>query len=173
MPRPGGRPLELREYVRACRRRWAWLVVPVLLAAGLAAGVALSQPPAYRSSMVLFITTGATDPDSKASRLNSYIALLTGPRVADTVVDRIGPPLTEDRVRKSLTAQVQDGTDLLVVSATDPSAARSRRMVTAATAALVALAKQLDPPAPAGNGNNGPAPSVTVAQDPVTTREPD
>jgi len=167
--------LELREYVRACRRRWAWLLVPVLLAAGLAAGLALATPPAYRSSMVLFITTDATDPDSKASRLNSYIALLTGPRVADTVVERVGPPLTEDRVRTSLTAQVQDGTDLLVVSATDPSAVRSRQMVTAATTALVALAKQLDPPPAAGsaNANSGPTPSVTVAQDPVTTREPD
>jgi capsular exopolysaccharide synthesis family protein len=169
--------LELREYVRACRRRWAWLVVPVLVAAGLAAGLALSTPPAYRSSMVLFITTGATDPDSRASRLNSYIALLTGPRVAGAVVDRIGPPLTEDQVRRNLTAQVQDGTDLLVVSAVDPSAARSRQMVNAATTALVALAKQLDPPPAAGNGTgngaNGPAPSVTVAQDPVTTREPD
>lgn len=166
--------MELREYVRACRRHWAWLVVPVLLAAGLAAGLSLSQPPAYRSSMVLFITTGSADPDAKASRLNSYIALLTGPRVAATVVDRIGPPLTEDQVRANLSAQVQDGTDLLVVSATDPSAVRSRQMVTAATTALVALAKQLDPPpAPNAGGTNGPAPSVTIAQDPVTAREPD
>src|SRR6185295_256612 len=127
-----GRALELREYVRACRRHWAGLVVPVLLAAGLATGLALSQPPAYRSSMVLFITTGSSDPDSKASRLNSYIALLTGPRVAGPVVDKVGPPLTEDQVRASLTAQVQDGTDQLVVSATDPSAVRSRQIVTAA-----------------------------------------
>ncbi|WP_245665225.1 polysaccharide biosynthesis tyrosine autokinase [Actinoplanes subtropicus] len=167
--------MELREYVRACRRRWAWLVVPVLIAAGLAAGLALSTPPAYRSSMVLFITTDATDPDSKASRLNSYIALLTGPRVASTVVERVGPPLTEDQVRASLTAQVQDGTDLLVVSATDPSAVRSRQMVTAATTALITLAKQLDPPPTGGgtNATNGPTPSVTIAQDPVTAREPD
>nr|WP_157295124.1 polysaccharide biosynthesis tyrosine autokinase [Actinoplanes globisporus] len=161
--------MELREYVRACRRRWPWLLVPVLIAAGIAAGLSLSSPPAYRSSMVLFITTGATDPDAKASRLNSYIALLAGPRVADTVVAKLGPPLTEDQVRQSLKAQVQEGTDLLVVSATDPSAARSRQIVTAATTALVGLAKQLDPPSAAGDG---PKPSVTVAQDPVTTREP-
>ena len=144
--------------------------MPVLVAAGIAAGLSLSSPPAYRSSMVLFVTTGTGDPDAKASRLNSYIALLAGPRVADTVVDRVGPPLTEDQVRQSLSAQVQDGTDLLVVSATDPSAARSRQIVTAATTALVGLAKQLDPPSAAAT--DGPKPSVTIAQDPVTTREP-
>jgi capsular exopolysaccharide synthesis family protein len=162
--------LELREYVRACRRRWPWLLVPVLIAAAVAAGLSLSSPPAYRSSMVLFITTGSGDPDAKASRLNSYIALLTGPRVASTVVGKVGPPLTADQVRQSLTAQVQDGTDLLVVTATDPDAGRSRRIVTAATAALVGLAKQLDPPSAAAA--DGPKPTVTIAQDPVTTREP-
>lgn len=162
--------MELREYVRACRRRWLWLLVPVLIATAAAAGLSLSSPPAYRSSMVLFVTTASGDPDARASRLNSYIALLTGPRVAQSVVARLGPPLTADQVERSLSAQVQDGTDLLVVTATDPSAARSRRMVTTATAALVQLARQLDPPS--GAAPDGPKPSVTVAQDPVTTREP-
>jgi capsular exopolysaccharide synthesis family protein len=163
--------VELREYVRACRRRWPWLLVPVLIAAALAAGLSLSSPPAYRSSMVLFITTGSGDPDAKASRLNSYIALLTGPRVAATVVSKLGPPLTAEQVQASLSAQVQDGTDLLVVTAKDPDAAASKRIVTSATTALVGLAKQLDPPSAAA-GSGGPAPQVTIAQDAVTTREP-
>ena len=162
--------MELREYVRACRRRWLWLVVPVLLAAGIAAGLTLNTAPAYRSSMVLFVTTGTGDPDAKASRLNSYIALLTGPRVANTVVAKLGLPLTAEQVQQSLSAQVQEGTDLLVVSATDPSSARSRLIVTAATAALVGLAKQLDPPSAAGDG---PKPSVSIAQNPVTIQESD
>ena len=162
--------MELREYVRACRRRWVWILVPVLLAVGVAAGVTLTGPPAYRSSMVLFVTTGAGDPDAKASRLNSYIALLTGPRVAQSVITKLDLPHTTEQVQDSISAQVQDGTDLLVVSATDSSAERSRAIVTAATAALVGLATQLDPPAGAANG--GPAPSVTIAQDPVTTRQP-
>jgi len=162
--------VELREYVRACRRRWVWIVVPVLLAAGLAAGLTLTREPAYRSSMVLFVTTGAGDPDSGASRLNSYIALLTGPRVAQSVVTKVGPPLTADEVRTSLSAEVQAGTDLLVVSATDASAERSRSIVKAATTELVALVKKLNPPTA---GSNGPPPSVSVAQDAVTNREPD
>ncbi|MGK5677686.1 polysaccharide biosynthesis tyrosine autokinase [Actinoplanes sp. URMC 104] len=162
--------MELQEYVRACRRRWVWLVVPVLLAMGAAAGWSLTREPAYRSSMVLFVSTGSGDPDAKVSRLNSYIALLTGPRVAQTVSTKLGEPYTSDRVRESLSAEVQSGTDLLVVTATDPSAARSRTMVTSATSALVAIAKKLDPP-PA-SADAGPPPSISVAQDPVTTQEP-
>ena len=163
--------MELREYVRACRRRWPWLLVPVLVAMVVAGGIALTAPPTYRSSMVLFITTGSSDPDAAASRLNSYIALLTGPRVAGDVAARLGPPMTADRVQGSLSAQVQSGTDLLVVTATDPDRQRSRQIVTGATAALVALAKRLDPPGAAAAGG-GPAPQVSVAQDVVTTRAP-
>ena len=163
--------MELREYVRACRRRWLWLVLPVLLAAGIAASLTLTAAPAYRSTMVLFVTTSSGDPDAKASRLGSYIALLTGPRVAESVVTKLGGGLTAGQVQQSLSAQVQDGTDLLQVSATDPSAQRSEAIVTTATATLVALAKQLDPPA-AATATGSPAPSVSIAQDPVTTREP-
>jgi capsular exopolysaccharide synthesis family protein len=162
--------VELREYIRACRRRWLWIVVPVLLAVGAAVGLTLTAPPAYRSSMVLFVTTGTGDPDAKASRLNSYIALLTGPRVAESVISQLDLPLSTEQVQDRISAQVQDGTDLLVVSATDESAQRSRSIVTTATSALVGLAKQLDPPSTAADA--GPPPSVTVAQDPVTAREP-
>ncbi|MEU7907670.1 polysaccharide biosynthesis tyrosine autokinase [Actinoplanes sp. NPDC049118] len=161
--------MELREYVRACRRRWVWIVVPVLLATGVAAGLTLTGKPAYRSSMILFVTTGAGDPDAKASRLNSYIALLTGPRVAESVVKELGPDLSATQVQKSLSAQVQEGTDLLVVSATDSSAERSESIVTTATAILIGLARQLDPPNSAGDG---PRPSVSIAQNPVTVRQP-
>jgi capsular exopolysaccharide synthesis family protein len=120
--------------------------------------------------MVLFVTTGTGDPDAKASRLNSYIALLTGPRVAESVISQLDLPLSTEQVQDRISAQVQDGTDLLVVSATDESAQRSRSIVTTATSALVGLARQLDPPSTAADA--GPPPSVTVAQDPVTAREP-
>jgi len=146
--------MELREYVRACRRRWAWIVVPVLLAVGITAGLTSSTAPAYKSSMVLFVTSGVNDPDQGASRLNSYIALLTGPRVAGTVIRQLKLPLTTQQVQKKITAEVQSGTDLLVVSATDASAARSRDIITTAASTLVSLAKQLDPPIPATPGAN-------------------
>jgi capsular exopolysaccharide synthesis family protein len=161
--------MELREYVRAGRRGWIWIAVPVLLAVVIAAGLTLSRPAAYRSSMVLFVTTGADDADAGASRLNSYIALLTGPQVARGVVTKVGQGLTPEGVAGHLTAQVQDGTDLLLVTATDPSADRSKAMVRAATAELVALVKKLNP----ASGTDGPRPAVSVAQDAVTTREPD
>ncbi|GIF06611.1 polysaccharide biosynthesis tyrosine autokinase [Actinoplanes siamensis] len=162
--------MELRAYVRACRRRWLWLLVPVLVAAAVAGGLAVSAKPAYRSTMILFVSAGTGDPDAEARRLNSYIALLTGPRVAQGVVTRLGPgQVTAEQVRAGLAARVSEGTDLLEISATDPSAARSRAIVTTAASVLVTLAKQITP----ASQDGGPAPSVSILQDAETAREPD
>jgi capsular exopolysaccharide synthesis family protein len=164
--------MELREYLRAARRRWAWIVVPVLVAIGITTGLTATAAPAYKSSTVLFVTTGANDPDQGLSRLNSYIALLTGPRVAQAVITQLNLPLTAGQVQKKITAEVQSGTDLLVVSATDPSSARSRQIVTAATSTLIALHKELDPPPTAAATANGATPgAISVAQDAVTARQ--
>ncbi len=156
--------VELREYVRALRRRWLWLVAPVVAAMGIATGLTLTADPSYRSQTVLYVSTGTGDPDARATRINSYIALLTGPRVAESVIADLGLPMSTDAVRESITAQVQEGTDLLTVSATDSSAERSRSIVTTATAALLDLAEELDPPVPAtGESPAGPSPSTTAA----------
>jgi capsular exopolysaccharide synthesis family protein len=160
--------MELRAYVRACRRRWLWLLIPVLVAAGIGAGLTLTAKPAYKSTMILFVSAGTGDPDSEARRLNSYIALLPGPRVAQGVVAEIGPEVSAAQVRKSLSAQVSEGTDLLEIAATDPSAARSREIVTTAAAVLVVVAKQIAP----ANPDGAPAPSISILQDAETARQP-
>ncbi|MEU4692546.1 cellulose synthase operon protein YhjQ/BcsQ [Actinoplanes sp. NPDC023714] len=161
--------MELRAYVRACRRRWLWLLVPVLLAIVVAAGLTVTGPPSYKSSMIVFVTGGSGDPDADARRLNSYIALLTGPRVANGVVDRLGDEVTADQVQKSLSAQVKEGTDLLQISAVDADPERSRRIVTTGASVLVSLARQIG----RANTGDGPAPAISIVQDAVTAEEPD
>ncbi|MEV6346230.1 protein kinase [Actinoplanes sp. NPDC051851] len=144
-------------------------MVPVLLATGVTAALTLTAAPAYRSSMTLYASSGSGDPDAATRRLNSYIALLTGPRVAQGVVARLHGKVTADQVRASLSAQLQEGTDLLVISAVDRSAARSREIVTTASAVLIPLARQISPPA----GDGEPAATVSVLQEAQTAREPD
>jgi succinoglycan biosynthesis transport protein ExoP len=160
--------VELRAYIRACRRRWLWLLVPVLLAIVAATGLTLSGPTAHKSTMIVFVTGGNGDPDADARRLNSYIALLTGPRVANGVVDRLGDEVTAEQVQASLSAQVREGTDLLQISATDAETATSRRIVTTAASVLVSVARQIGT-----TGDDGPAPAISIVQDAVTVEEPD
>jgi capsular exopolysaccharide synthesis family protein len=92
--------------------------------------------------------------------------------VAGTVITQLDLPETTKEVQQKISAEVQSGTDLLVVSATDPSAARSRDIVTTATTTLVALAKQLDPPNAAAAANGTTPASINIAQEAVTARQP-
>lgn len=162
--------MELREYIRAVRRRWPWILVPVLLAMAGTAALTATGSPVYRSSMVLFVATAGTDDsDLRTSRLNSYVALLTGPRVASAVVAELQLPLSTQSVQEKISAEVQPGTDLIAVTATDKSAELSRAIVTTATTTLAGLARQLDLPRAEAHG---PSVAVTVAQDAVTVPEP-
>ena len=165
-----GTSVELREYIQAVQRRWRSILVPVLLAMALTGALSAVDSPDHRSSMVLFVTTAAPDDaDSRTSRLNSYVALLTGPRVASAVVAELRLPLSPGRMQDKITAEVQPGTDLLVVTATDASARQSQAIVTTATRTLVGLIQQLEPPR---TGAPGPSVTVSVAQEAVTAREP-
>jgi capsular exopolysaccharide synthesis family protein len=175
--------LELREYARAVRRRWRLICAAVALTVAVTAGLTLNAPRTYRSSTVLFVavTLGDNGPDAKVNRLNSYVALLTGPRIAEAVKAQLRLPSTVQQTQRKITAEVQPTTDLLVVTATDRSAARAASIATAAGDKLIALVRELEPPradpsVPRPDANAAPvmvAPvTITVAQPAVTTRTP-
>src|SRR5207247_8544777 len=100
--------------------------------------------------------------DLKQQRLNSYVTLVKGPRIAQAVVDRLHLPMSTKQMQAKISAEVEPGTLLLVVTATDRSPSLARDIVTAAAAELVALAQELEPARPAAA-----APTVTIAVAPV------
>jgi capsular exopolysaccharide synthesis family protein len=143
----------------------------MLLATAVAAVLTATGSPDHRSSMVLFVATAAPDDDaeSRTSRLNSYVNLVTGPRVAAAVVAELRLPLSTRQLQEKITAEVEPGTDLLVVTATDASAQRSRAIVTSASRTLIGLIRQWHPPP---TGAAGASVTVSVAQEAVTARQP-
>src|SRR5262249_58043088 len=105
------------------------MLVMVVLTVGVTAALTKTVAPTYRSSTVLFVSSSTTDsgsPDAGTSRLNSYVALLTGPRIATAVKAQLRLPLSAKQIQKKIKAEVQPGTNLLVVTATDRSAKQSR-----------------------------------------------
>jgi capsular exopolysaccharide synthesis family protein len=169
--REKGTGVELREYAAAARRRWRLIAVVVVATIAATAALTLMVAPTYRSSTVLFVSApdGDPNPDLKAQRLNSYVALLTGPRIAGGVAAQLGLPLSVSETQAELAAEVQPGTDLLVVSATDRDPGRARAMATAAGEQLTAVVRELEP-TPAGA--TGAPVTITVAQKAVTAQVP-
>jgi capsular exopolysaccharide synthesis family protein len=164
--------VELREYLRAIRRRWRLIFVMVVLTVGAIAALTMTVAPSYKSSTTLFVSTSTPDSGSdpgSSSRLNSYIALVTGPRIATSVKTQLRLPLTVKQIQKKLSAEIQPGTNLLVVTATDRSATQARNISAAAATRLIAVVKELEP---TPVGATTPPVTITVAQEAVTSRAP-
>src|SRR5689334_2804904 len=120
----------------------------VVLTVGATAALTMKVAPTYKSSTTLFVSMSTPDnggDPGSSSRLNSYIALVTGPRIATSVKTQLRLPLSVMDIQKKLSAQVQPGTNLLVVTATDRSATQARNISTAAANRLIAVVKDLEP----------------------------
>jgi capsular exopolysaccharide synthesis family protein len=150
--------VELRDYLRLIRRRWALIVFTTLI--GLAAAVALTvtATPQYSSSARLFVsTTDAGQADAyqgslfSAQRVTSYADLVSSREVAATVISELDLASSTSDLASKVTAEVVPDTVILELTATDSSAARARLIAQSYAEAMVDLVRQLETPADASS----------------------
>jgi capsular exopolysaccharide synthesis family protein len=162
--------VELRHVLAALRAAW-WLPVAGLVlggAAGLTSG--LLQTPLYTASTQLFVaTTGSTAPPDilaggqfSQQRVISYARLITGPELAQSVVDQLGLQMSAQELSSQITATPDGDTVLIDVTVTDPSATRAQRIAAVIGPSFATMATQLESGGPA---NPSPV-KVTVTQSP-------
>jgi capsular exopolysaccharide synthesis family protein len=124
--------MDLRDYLRAIRKRW-WLVVgAVVVAAGVAASVTLLTPPQYAASVTFFVSTRGTEITQALqggqfaqARVKSYVDVLTSNRLAQAVVAAGPAGITADEVQSGISAQVVPDTVLVEATVTDGNQARA------------------------------------------------
>jgi capsular exopolysaccharide synthesis family protein len=157
--------VELREYVEVLRRRSRVIIVPVVLAAAVSAGITLSGPTNYQSATTLFYTPADASSNGPVSqRLQAYATLASSPRVADAVSGRLDRALSDKQVQDSLSATASSDTLLLTVTATSTSPQQAEQISEAAATELISLAGALEP-SPSQNGaTNSTRPVMAIAQ---------
>src|SRR5664280_2393625 len=156
-------PVELRDYIRVLRKQWVLIALTTALAVAAAIGYTVRATPLYQSSIKLFVSAQerTTDTSSTAyqgglfsqQRAKSYADLLSGPRVADSVVSSLRLPMTPAQLQSKITAQALPDTVLLTASVTDTNRAQAQRLANEVGVQFAALVEQLERP-PTG----GPAP---------------
>jgi capsular exopolysaccharide synthesis family protein len=145
--------MELRDYLRAVRKRW-WLVVGAMIVAfGAALAVTAVTPPKYAASATFFVgtqTKGISDAYQGSlfsqQRIKSYADLLTSDRLAQAIVDDDSAGLTADQVRGKITANAVPDTVLLEATVTDGNRARVLRLTQSLARQFVALVQALETP---------------------------
>nr|WP_202896024.1 polysaccharide biosynthesis tyrosine autokinase [Actinopolymorpha pittospori] len=143
--------VELRDYLKVLRRRWAIIVACAVLATAAAVGVTLNQTPQYASTVRLFVSTpNSTSSDAyqgglfSEQRAASYAEIVTGPEVARAVVDRLGLKQSPASLQSRTDASVVPNTVILKVTITDPVQARARVLVQAVAQEFIALVQKLE-----------------------------
>lgn len=161
--------MDLRDYVRAVRKRW-WLVLgSVLVALGVAMLVTALTPPRYAASVTFFVgtqTTGVSDAYQgnlfSQQRVKSYVDLLTSDRLAQSVVTAQFTGITAAQLQSEVSAQAIPDTVLLQATITDRSRARALQLAQQAATQFIALVQTLETPP----GKTAPTVRVEVVAGP-------
>jgi len=167
--------MELRDYLRAVRKRW-WLVAgSIVVALGAAMLVTTLTPPKYSASVTFFVgtqTKGVSDAYQGSlfsqQRIKSYADLLTSDRLAQAIVDNDPMGRTADQVQESITANAIPDTVLLEATVTDGDRARALRLSQGLAKQFVALVQTLETPP----GSDVPTVWVEVIAGPTLAAKP-
>jgi len=143
--------MELRDYLRAMRRRWWLILTAVLGSLALAAAVTARMEPQYATSVTFFVTTptnGVADAYQgglfSQQRVKSYADLLTSDRLARDVVDYGGLFITPDEVRARIRPQAVADTVMLRATVVDGSPDMSQQIAATLAVRFIALVEGLE-----------------------------
>jgi capsular exopolysaccharide synthesis family protein len=167
--------MDLRDYLRAIRKRW-WLVVGALgVAIAVAVTITVLTPPRYAASVTFFVnaqTSGATDAFQGGTfvqqRVKSYVDVLTSNRLAQTIADQQADGLSAETVQEGITAQVVPDTVLVRATVTDGDRARALRLAQAVATEVPKLVKTLETPPKA----TAPTVGVEILAEPKLADDP-
>ena len=158
--------MDIRDYLAAWRSRWVTIVVCVVLAVAVAAGVSALTQPKYAATARLFVSTTGGASVSEAyqgnlfstGRVTSYASLAAGKQVAQRAIDELGLSLSPEEVMARVTAVAVPDSVLFDVSVTDPNPGLARDLANVVASQTSSLVQELETSARGGT----PAAAATI-----------
>ncbi|GAB1642989.1 polysaccharide biosynthesis tyrosine autokinase [Krasilnikovia sp. MM14-A1259] len=145
--------MDLRDYLRAIRKRW-WLVVgTTAVAVGVAITVTMLTPPKYAASVTFFVSTRGEEVTQAfqggqfaQQRVKSYVDVLTSNRLAQAIVDSGATNLSAEAVQGEISAQVVPDTVLVAATVTDEDRVRALQLAQTLAVQFPLLIEGLETP---------------------------
>jgi len=147
--------LDVRTFLQLLRNHWK-LIATITVLAGVTSGALTARmTPRYASSVSFYVSaqTNTTDPAMayqgallSQQAVQSYADLLTGPRLADSIIRYLGLPMTPSQLTAEVSARSIPQTVLLTATVTDTSPRRAREIATAIGIRFVRLVSVLERP---------------------------
>jgi capsular exopolysaccharide synthesis family protein len=145
--------VDLRDYARTLRKRWALVALCTLLALGAAAAATLLSAKEYTSTTQLFVSardqTGAISDAYQGGlfaqqRIKSYAQVADSPGVTDVVAEKLG--LAPSELAGKVRAEAPLDTVLLNITATDKSSRQAQKIASAVAAEVTTRVPELETP---------------------------
>lgn len=145
--------MDVRDYVRIVRRRWALIAGFVAVAIGLSTAYTVAATPQYESVARLFVSTSQANTSEayqgsllSDQRAASYAVLTTSRDLAQKVIDDVGLDISPGELLARVSCEVIPETVNLVLSVTDPDADRARALAQAYADGLTDMVADLETP---------------------------
>lgn len=148
--------MDLRNFVRLLRSHWLLIALVTLVAGASSAVLTSRMTREYSSSVTFYVSAQAQasrDPIAayegalfSQQEVQSYVDLLTGPRLAQSVADALRLRMSAARLSGELTARLVPQTVLLTATVTDTSPNRAKAIAQAIGTQFVKLVDSLERP---------------------------
>lgn len=150
--------MEFSEFLGALKRGWVLLVVLTLLGGVAGFGYARSNPPTYKASSTVFVSTQRGESTSELVQgstftqnlIQSYAELAKLPSVLEPVIVRLRLDTTVEQLAGAVSANAPLNTALIEITVTGPSAAEAASIANAVTASLATTVQGISPRNAAG-----------------------
>ncbi|MEP9382459.1 polysaccharide biosynthesis tyrosine autokinase [Nocardioides cheoyonin] len=146
--------MEITDYLKVLRRRWAWIVVTALVCAAAALALTLLQTKEYASSARLFVSTSTLDSSSELyqggqfsqERVQSYADLASSRELAQQVISDLKLSTTPTELAGQVKAEVATNTVNLTLTVTDPEPRQAQAIAQSYAEHLSDMVRQLETP---------------------------
>ena len=145
--------MELRDYLRIVRRRWTLILLCLVVAVGVAAGVTYSMTPQYASSARLFVSTTPSSSGEayqgslfSAQRVTSYADLVSGQELSRRVIEELDLDMDPAELSGKISASVVPETVILRITVEDADPAQAQLLTQTVAQELTQFVDELETP---------------------------
>ena len=157
--------MTFKQFLGAVRVHWITFAAVTATVLGVGIAWLVLTPLQYVSHAQLLVSVGGTATANAyqndvvvASRVNSYVALLTSDAASQRVVDKLGSPLSAKQMAATITAVQVPGTAIIDIAAAAPSPERAQQVAQTVADEFVGYVASIEAP----TGEDGQKVQVTV-----------
>lgn len=148
--------MDLQDFAKVIRTRWATVVVTTVISLIVSVGATLLTTPLYEATTRLFVSTtaGASASDLyqgnrlSQDRVLSYTELLQGETLARRTIDKTNIDITAKELRQRVKATSKLETVLITLKVLDESPVQARDIANAMSDEFVEMVRELETPRP-------------------------